>query len=105
MDTLEEIKKKKLMEMQQPLQQQQKEDVQHQQLQQQLQQIEVIAKSKLTKQALERYGNIKTAHPGLAQQVTLMLAQIDKEKVDDHELKKLLMLIQKEKREFKITRK
>ena len=93
MPTLEEIKKRKLearetqsvsgrqksegffsemMSMQQEkLQNQSNEQAQ---MQQQIAQIEEVVKRVLTKEALARYGNLKTAHQEKAVQLLLVLS-------------------------------
>ncbi|MEK6943769.1 MAG: DNA-binding protein [Nanoarchaeota archaeon] len=128
MPTLEEIKKRKLearetqsvsgrqksegffsemMSMQQEkLQNQSNEQAQ---MQQQIAQIEEVVKRVLTKEALARYGNLKTAHQEKAVQLLLVLLQAMqkgqiKGKVDDAMLKKLLEQMEPKKKEFKISR-
>jgi len=79
------------------------------QLQQQIQQLELMVKQKLTKKALERFGNVKAAHPEKAIQLLAVLGQaiqtgrID-DQVDDNQLKDILLKITPEKKEFKIKR-
>lgn len=109
MDDLEEIKRKKLEELQEQqeeiLNQQAEEEIQ---AQQQIQQLETVVKQIFTKKALERYGNLKIAHPEKAVQLLVILAQAIKsgqiKKLDDNQLKELLREMQ-EKKEFKILRK
>ena len=100
MDELESVRQKRFAE----LEQQQEE---HQQLEQQLSQLESVVKSKFTKDALQRFGNIKAAYPEKAVQVLLILGQALQSKqiqeIDDELLKKLLGRIT-EKKEMKITR-
>ena len=104
MDELEEIKKRKLME----LQQQQGEQVQEQQqMQAQLEQLEIVVKQFLSKEALQRYGNLKAAHQEKAVQLLVILGQAIqkgqiKEKITDEKLKEILKQLQPEKKEFKI---
>lgn len=77
------------------------------QLQQQLENIETLAKQALTKQAIERYGNIKAANPELAIQIAIFISQQAnniKEKITDEQFKEFLKKIQKPKRETKIIR-
>ena len=76
-------------------------------LQQQIQQLEALVKQYLTKEAIQRYGNIKAAHPETAVQLIAIIAQAIqsgqiKEKIDDETLKDILINLQKPKREFKI---
>jgi len=78
------------------------------QLRQQLQQLEIMVKQRMTKQALERVGNIKSAHPEKAIQVLAVLGQLIQtgkiEEIDDDQLKDILMRLTPEKKEFKIKR-
>ena len=94
MTTLEEIKRKKLEELmrfqQEKLQQQANEQSQ---MQQQIEQMEDIIRQFLTKEALARYGNLKTAHHEKALQLLVILFQAIQKgqiqgKVDDSTLKK-----------------
>lgn len=110
MPTLDEIKKKKFEE----LMQLQQERLQHQaqeqtQIQQQIEQMENIVRQFLTKDALARYGNLKTAHQEKALQLLLILFQaIQKgqvqDKIDDLMLKKILEQLTSKKRDIKIKR-
>ncbi len=106
MTDIEELKRKKLEELQG---QQQEIDPEKAQIQQQIAQLELLVKKVLTKRALERYGNIKTAHPDIAVQLLVLLGQAvqsDQIKtVDDEALKNLLMRLQPKKHKFKIIRK
>ncbi|MDD5086137.1 MAG: DNA-binding protein [Candidatus Nanoarchaeia archaeon] len=105
MNDIEEIKRKKLEE----LKKQQQNSSDDYQFQQQIMQLESMVKRALTKKALERYGNIKTAHPELAIQLITLLGQAIStgriNKVDDEALKNLLKRIQPKKDRFKIIRK
>ena len=79
-----------------------------QKLQQEFLQIETAVKSYLTKDALIRYGTLKTAHPQTAIKVIASLAQAIQsghitEKITDLELKAFLMQIQ-EKKTFRIRK-
>lgn len=75
-------------------------------IQKQIEMLEQAVKQKLTKEAIERYGNLKAAHPQKAVQLLTMLAQfIDRyESIDDDTLKDILMNMSPEKRETKIRR-
>jgi len=111
MDELDEIKKRKLME----LQNQQEESLQNQaqeqqQLQAQIEQLETLVKQFLSKEALQRYGNLKAAHQEKAVQLLVILGQAIqqgqiKEKITDEKLKEILKQLQPEKKEFNIKRK
>ncbi|MBI2659360.1 hypothetical protein HYX05_04665 [Candidatus Woesearchaeota archaeon] len=110
MPTLDEIKKRKLeelMQMQQERMQQQSHE--HAQIQQQIEQMETIVRQFMTKDALERYGNLKTAHQEKSLQLLLVLFQaIQKNqvhgKIDDSTLKKILEQLTPKKKEIKIKR-
>ena len=110
MPTLEEIKRKKLEELmrfqQEKLQQQTNEQSQ---MQQQIGQMEDIVRQFFTKEALARYGSLKTAHHEKALQLLLILFQAIQKgqiqgKVDDSTLKKILEQLTPKKKEIKIKR-
>lgn len=110
MPTLEEIKRKKLEELmilqQEKLQQQANEQSQ---MQQQIEQMEDIVRQFFTKEALARYGNLKTAHHEKALQLLLILFQAIQKgqiqgKIDDSTLKKILEQLTPKKKEIKIKR-
>ena len=105
MTDLEELKRKKLEE----LQGQQQFDSEEAEIQQQIAQLENLVKGVLTKKALERYGNLKTAHPELAVQLLILLSQAIQtsqiKTVDDDALKNFLMRLQPKKHKFKMIRK
>ena len=110
MPTLDEIKKRKLeelMQMQQEKLQQQSQE--HAQIQQQIEQMEDIARQFMTKEALARYGNLKTAHHEKALQLLIILFQAIQKgqiqsKIDDSTLKKVLEQLTPKKKEIKIKR-
>lgn len=110
MDELDELKKRRLMELQKQqedaLRQQAQED---QQMQAQVDQLEAAVRQFLSKEALQRYGNLKAAHPEKAIQLLVILGQAIqqgqiKEKISDEQLKNLLARLQPEKKEFKIRK-
>ena len=105
MNDIEEIKRKKLEE----LQRQQQFDSEEADIQQQIAQLELLVKKVLTKKALQRYGNLKTAHPDTAVQLLVLLGQAIQsgqiKTVDDDALKNLLMRLQPKKHKFKMIRK
>jgi len=110
MDDLEEIKKRKLAELQEQQQDQLQQQAQEQQqLQSQIEQLEAVVKQFLTKEALQRFGNLKAAHQEKAVQLLVILGQAIqqgqiKEKITDEKLKDLLKQLQPQKKEFKIKR-
>ena len=77
--------------------------------QQQVQALENLVKTKLTRKALGRYGNLKTAHPQKALQLLVVLAQAIQsqniQQIDDNQLKELLKKLAPKRRQFKLTRK
>lgn len=107
---IEELKKKKLTEMQEKLAEEQQSAIQKQleeqiKNQQQIEILEGVAKQFLTKEAVERYGRIKIAHPEVAIKTIAIIAQAAQlgqltEKVSDIEFKELLSRIQEGKKEF-----
>ena len=110
MSTLEEIRKKKLGELmrlqQEKMQQQSNEQAQ---VQQQIEQMEEIVRQFLTKDALARYGNLKTAHQEKALQLLVVLFQAIHKgqiqgQIDDSTLKKILEQLTPKKKEIKIKR-
>ncbi len=74
--------------------------------QEKIQQLEMVVKQTLTKEALERYGNIKAASPEKAVQLLVVLGQAIQagqiQQIDDDKLKEILMQLTPEKKEFKI---
>jgi programmed cell death protein 5 len=103
MDELEELRKRKLQEMMERRQQDFNEQVQ---IEQQLQQIENTIKQKFTKEALQRYSNIKIAYPEKRAQLLLILAQVHNQidKINDEQLKEILKRMEPKKKETKIKR-
>ena len=76
MTDLEELKKKRMEELQQQALSQQTEALREQiQLQKQVAMLETIVKQNMTKEAISRYGNLKSAHPEKAIQIIAILAQ------------------------------
>ena len=103
---LDEIKRKKLEEIQQKYNQGFSEE---EALKNQIGQIESLAKQLLDKDALTRFGNLKVAHPEKAIQVASVILQLAranriKEKLTDSQLKEILTHFQ-EKKEIRIVRK
>lgn len=103
---IDEIRAKKLADMQAQAQNHSQEEAQ---FASQLAQLETIIKTKMTKDAITRLGNLKAAHPTRAAQAIAVIAQfIQSGKVqiiDDALLKEILEQLQPEKKEFKLTRK
>lgn len=98
---LEELKRKKLEE----LQSQQQEAYE---MQQEMQKAESLAKTIMTKDALSRYGNISMAYPDKAAQVIGIILNLMQQgqirQVDDNTLKEILRMIEPKRRDPKIRR-
>ncbi len=110
MSTLQEIRKKKLEELMQFQQDKLQQQAQEQaQIQQQIEIMENVVKQLLTKDALARYGNLKTAHQEKALQLLIILFQAIqkgqiKSEIDDSTLKKILEQLTPKKKDIKIKR-
>jgi DNA-binding TFAR19-related protein (PDSD5 family) len=79
------------------------------QLKQQLVMLEAVAKQKMSKEAISRYGNLKVAHPETAVRAIALIAQAVssgqvRESITDGDFKTLLQSIQQGKKEFKFRR-
>lgn len=106
MPTLEEIRRKKLEEL---MKLQQEKLQQQSQIQKQVEQMEEIVKQFFTREALARYGTLKTAHQEKALQLLVILFQAIQKgqiqgKVDDSTLKKILEQLTPKKKEIRIKR-
>ncbi len=102
MEELDEIRKKKLADLE-------KELAQQNEAQEQIDNIENFAKKFLTKEALERFGNLKQAHPEKALQFAYAISQgvksgMIKGLVDDTLMKEVLIQMQPHKRDTIIRR-
>jgi programmed cell death protein 5 len=109
MNDLEELKKRKIAEIQKQQEALNQQSNEHQQLQAQVEQLEAGVKQYLSKEALERYGNLKSAHQEMAVQLLVILGQAIqqgqiKEKISDEQLKTVLKQLQPKKKEFNIKR-
>lgn len=102
---IDEIRAKKLADMQAQMQDQSEET----QFASQLAQLEAIIRLRMTKEAITRLGNLKAAHPTRAAQAIAVIAQFMQsgkiQIIDDIILKDILERLQPEKKEFKFTRK
>ena len=87
MDELELLRQKRMQEI--AAAQQQENELAHQ-----VSQLESIVRTLLTKKALERFGNIKAAHPETAVKVLAVIGQAIQKgkisKIDDAGLKEIL---------------
>jgi len=102
---LEALRNQKIAELQNSAAEVSQEEAQ---LQQQIEQLEAMVKHKMTKEALQRYGNLKTAHPEKAIQVLVVLGQLVQqgklEQINDESLKEILLKLTPEKKDFKIKK-
>ena len=110
MDELEAWRKKRLEELRQAQEVQAQEQLQQEaELEQQLQQLEDVVRQRFTKEALQRYGNLKVAHPQTAVSLLIVLGQLIQQgrvgMIDDETLKSILKQITPKKQEFRIRRK
>lgn len=110
MPTLDELRKKRLEELMQAQQQKsQQQSDERSQIQQQIEQMESVVRHFFTKEALARYGTLKTAHQEKALQLLVVLFQAIqkgqvKGKIEDSLLKKILEQLAPKKREIRINR-
>ena len=104
-ESIDEIRKKKIEELMRLQQEHQNEQTE---FQQQVQQLEAVVKQRLTKDALQRYGNIKAANQQKAMQLLAILGQFIQtgrvENIDDDLLKKILARLSEDKRDFQIKK-
>ena len=91
---LEELKKQKMLEL---MRQAQEQETEKAAISEQLEMIEKIAKQKMTREAVSRYGTVKLAHPEKAIRAIAYVAQAVqsglKEMVDDEKFKEILKQI------------
>jgi len=101
MSELDDIRKRKLAE----LQASQNKDAE---INAQIAQLEAVTREHMTREALARLGNIRSADPERAMQVTIVIAQLLQSgrvrTIDDELLKQVLKELTP-KRDFKIIRK
>uniref|UniRef100_A0A7C2NHP0 DNA-binding protein ENN70_08530 n=1 Tax=Archaeoglobus fulgidus TaxID=2234 RepID=A0A7C2NHP0_ARCFL len=108
MDELEEIRRRKLMELQK---QKELEELQKEQMRRQIEaQKKAILRAILEPEAKERLSRLKLAHPEIAEAVEnqlIYLAQSGRiqSKITDQMLVEILKRVQPKKRETKIIRK
>ena len=110
MNEVEEIKRRKLEALQRQLQERSENNSEdEQQAQQQIAALEAAVKTRLSKEALLRYGNLKSAHPEKAIQLLVVLAKLMQngrmETVSDQDMKSILMKLSDPKKGTMIIRK
>jgi len=105
-DGLDELRRKRLEEFQRAYE---GEQGRQQETEAQIGALENLVKARLTKDALERYTNLRIAHPDKAMQLLAILGQAIQQykinEINDAQLKDLLARITPKQKEFKITRK
>jgi len=106
-DELQDLRKRKLEELRRR-QEQNADEQQH--AEQQIAQLEAVAKNLMTREAIQRYSNLKIAHQEKSVQLLVVLAQLVqqgriKSKITDEQLKQILVKLTPEKHNIKITRK
>jgi programmed cell death protein 5 len=108
-EELENLRKKKLQEMQEQAAYQEQVEEQEEQQKQLEEQKKTILRAILTNEARERLGRIRIARPEMAESIEnqlIMLAQSGKlkNKINDEELRMLLSKVLPKKRDIKIKR-
>jgi len=108
-DELEELRKKRLRELQQQMVSEEALEEQETQKKELEEQRRQILRGILTIQARERLGRIKVARPDLAENIEnqlIMLAQSGKltNKINDEQLRELLAKVLPKKRDIRIRR-
>jgi programmed cell death protein 5 len=110
MDELEELKRKKLMEMQASQREAMQNQAQEQQeLEEKISQLEGVVRQFLDKDALTRYGNLKVAHTEKAIRVLALFGQMIqkgqiKQQITDAQFKQILMRLEPPKKNFTIKK-
>jgi DNA-binding TFAR19-related protein (PDSD5 family) len=111
---IEDIKKKKMQEMNDARLGSINKQIDDQQallsqMQKQIEMLESISKQYLSKEAISRYGAVKMAHPETAFKAIAFIAQAIqlghiKEKIDDNSFKIILQEVKAGKTNFKIKK-
>ena len=105
-EELEELRQKKLMELQQRLAQEQQKVQMQQQIEMQKQ---ALLRKILTAKARQRLTNLKMVKPDFAEQLELQLIQLAQQgrvniPITDEQLKDILIKLQPRRRDIKIRR-
>lgn len=105
-EELEELRRRRLLEMQAKIEEQQRQAELRRQLEIQKRQI---LQHILTPEAKSRLANLRTAHPELAEQLELQLIQLAQmgrivSPITDDQLKAILSRIAERKRDIRIRR-
>ena len=107
MSELDELRQKRMRELQMLQQQGSQQQMEQQMREQEIeQQIKLIMRQIMTPEARERLSNIRLARPDFARQVEVMLIQLFQagrlKELNDHQFKELLSKLSGRKRETKI---
>ena len=105
-EELEELRKRRLLELQQKLTQEQQQEQAEKQVELQKQ---ALMRRILTPKARQRLANLKMVRPEFASRIELQLIQIAQQgrialPIDDDQLKQMLMRLQGERRDIRIRR-
>jgi programmed cell death protein 5 len=105
-DELEELRRRKLLALQQKLAEEQRQEQEQQQLEVQKQ---ALLRKILTPEARRRLTNLKMVRPEFTDQLELQLIQLAQQgklpmPLTDEKLKQILVQLQSQKRETKIRR-
>ncbi len=106
---VDELKKLRMAQLQEQMQRQYEQQMTEEAaLEGQVNALENMVKAKMTKDALSRYGNVKTVHPEKAVQLLIVLGQLIQagriDTINDEQLKDILMKLTPPKHDFKIKR-
>lgn len=105
-EELEELRKRRMLELQQKLTQEQQQAQTEKQVELQKQ---ALMRRILTPKARQRLANLKMVRPEFASRIELQLIQIAQQgrialPIDDDQLKQMLMRLQGERRDIRIRR-
>ena len=105
-EELEELRKRRMLGLQQKLTQEQQQAQAEEQVELQKQ---ALMRRILTPEARQRLANLKMVRPEFASQIELQLIQIAQQgrialPIDDDQLKQMLMRLQGERRDIRIRR-
>ena len=105
MDELKQIRIRKMQELQNEMNAQAQQEAM---VQQQFEQVELAVKTKMTKEAISRYGNLKAAYPEKAVHALIIMARALETRqvtqINDNILKHFLGALTPQKKEFNLKR-
>ena len=105
-DGLEELRKRRMLELQQKLAHERQQEQAEEQVELQKQNL---LRRILTQEARQRLANLKIVRPGFASQLEIQLTQIAQQgrialPIDDEQLKQILVGLQRNRRDIQIRR-